>query len=95
MTLSIAVKDNEASKFRDAGINGTKIAVTNEDNAESLRFEQTSSTILYLATGLFGALDSEPKWHIQKIDTSSGVSIKNASEYKDKIWNDRAALTYV
>ena len=30
MTLSSSVKDNEQSKFRDAGINGTKVAVTYE-----------------------------------------------------------------
>lgn len=30
MTLSSSVKDNEQSKFRDAGVNGTKVAVTYE-----------------------------------------------------------------
>jgi hypothetical protein len=61
----------------------------------SLRVDQASSTIIYLGQALFGALDSEAKWQIKKIDLSSGVSIKNASDSFDQIWNNRASLTYV
>ena len=93
--MESSINDREKNKFRDAGNRLTKIAVTAESSSESLRFDQESSTILYLATASFGALDSEAKWRIQKIDTTSGVSIKNASEYEDQIWNDRLVLTYV
>jgi hypothetical protein len=62
----------------------------------SLRFDEVSATLYYLAEGTFGALDSEPKWKIKKIEiTGSFVSIKNSSENFDQIWNNRASLTYV
>lgn len=92
MSLSNSIEDREYSKFRD----GNKVAVTNEDEQTSLRFEQVSSSVLYLATGLFGALDTELKWKIQKVEiTGAFVSIKNASNAFDKAWSDRDILTYV
>lgn len=39
MTLSPAVKDNEQSKFRDAGASGTKVAVTLEQDGGSAALE--------------------------------------------------------
>lgn len=59
-----------------------------------LLFEQATPTIMYLAEGLFGALPSEAKWKIKKIDTSSGVRITLASQDFDQIWNNRASLSY-
>jgi hypothetical protein len=51
---------------------------------------------MYLAEGNFGALDSEPKWKIKKIEILGPiVSIKLASAEFDKIWDDRLVLTYV
>lgn len=62
----------------------------------SLRFDEISSTEMYLAEGLFGALDSEPKWKIKKIVIiGEEVSIKNASTSFDQIWDNRVSLTYV
>lgn len=92
MSLSNSIEDREFAKFRD----GNKVAVTSEDDQQSLRFEQVSSSLLYLAVGLYGALDSEPKWKVQKIEISGlQISIKNSSNAFDSIWANRASLTYV
>ena len=62
----------------------------------SLRFDEASPTVMYLAEGTFGALDSEAKWKIKKIEiTGSLVSIKNASDAFDQIRDDRLVLSYV
>lgn len=69
--------------------------VTEKAQELGLLFEQASPTILYLAEGLYGALPSQAKWKIKKIDTSVGVRITLASTEFDQIWDNRAALTYV
>lgn len=62
----------------------------------SLRFDKVSATLMYLAEGIFGALDSEPKWKIKRIEIIDAlVVIKNSSETYDQIWDNRASLTYV
>lgn len=90
-----SVKDREYDRFRPASGNKSKVAVTNEDDASGLRVDQASSTVIYLGEGLFGALPSEAKWKIKKIDLSTGVVIKSSSENFDQIWDNRASLTYV
>jgi hypothetical protein len=90
-----SVKDREFDRFRSASNGKSKVAVTSEDDASGLIVDQASSTIIYLGEGLFGALPSEAKWKIKKIDLSSGVRITSASENFDQVWNNRAALTYV
>lgn len=67
----------------------------NGDTPRELVVDQASSTVIYLGEGLFAALTSEPKWRISKIDLSTGVRIKLASEDFDQIWDNRATLTYV
>jgi hypothetical protein len=94
--MSLAsVKDNELSKFR--GVDGhKKVAVTLEDDVSPLRFDEVSSSEMYLATGLVAATNSEAKWKIQKITITGAItSIKYASNDFDQIWDDRAALIYV
>jgi hypothetical protein len=81
--------------FRPAENGKSKIAVNSEDDASGLRVDQASSTIIYLGEGLFGALTSEAKWKIKKIDLSSGVVITSASQDFDQIWDNRVSLTYV
>ena len=62
----------------------------------SLRFDKVSPTLMYLAEGTFGALDSEPKWKIKKIEiVGELVIIKNSSETFNQIWDNRVSLTYV
>jgi hypothetical protein len=90
-----SVKDREFDKFRSASNGKSKVAVTSEDDASGLIVDQASSTVIYLGEGLFGALTSEAKWKIKKIDLSSGVRITSASEDFNQIWDNRAALTYV
>lgn len=90
-----SVKDREFDRFRPASGGKSKVAVTNEDDSSGLRVDQASSTVIYLGEGLFGALTSEAKWKIKKIDLSSGVAITAASESFDQIWDNRAGLTYV
>ena len=95
MALDPNINTLEKGKFREGNGGLPVVATTLEDNNTSLRFEEASSTILYLGTAEYGALDSQAKWKIQKIDLTSGVSIKNASNAFDQIWDDRASLTYV
>ena len=95
MSLTSSKTDRDFNKYRDAGGNNTKVAVTLEDQELGLIVDQASSTIIYLGEGLYGALTSEAKWKIKKIDLSSGVRITCSSELFDQIWDDRAALTYV
>lgn len=89
------VQDREFDKFRSAENDKSKVAVTIEDSASGLIVDQVSSTLIYLGEGLFGALTSEAKWKIKKIDLTSGVRITSASLDFDQIWDDRAGLTYV
>jgi len=95
MTLPASISDREHAKFKETSEGETSVRVTTFSISEGLLFEQASSTVIYLAEGLFGALPSEPKWKIKKIDLSSGVRITSASTGFDQIWNDRAALIYV
>lgn len=81
--------------FRSAENGKSKIATTSEEDASGLRVDQASSTVIYLGEGLFGALTSEAKWKIKKIDLSNGVVITSASQNFDQIWDNRASLTYV
>ncbi len=90
-----SVKDREFDKFRSASNGKSKVAVTSEDDASGLIVDQASSTVIYLGEGLFGALTSEAKWKIKKIDLSSGVRITAVSEEFNQIWDNRASLTYV
>lgn len=61
-----------------------------------LRFDESSSNIMYLAEGVFGALDNEPKWKIKKIEINGTLfTIKLASNKFNQIWDDRTSLTYV
>lgn len=61
-----------------------------------LRFDEVSSTVMYLGEAVIGALESEAKWKIRKIEiTGTLVSIKYASGNFDNIWDNRAGLTYV
>lgn len=75
---------------------GDNVGVTIIPQQLPLRFDEVSSSIMYLGEGLYGALDNEAKWQIKKITiTGSLIDIKNASQGYDQIWSDRASLTYV
>jgi hypothetical protein len=92
--LSTDIRDNELKKFRDSA-GGPVVAVTIDETSPELRVDTASSTIIYMGEASFSSSESSPLWKIKKIDTSSGVSIKLASNNFDQIWNNRASLTYV
>jgi len=74
----------------------TKSTDTSTSVDLELRFDEVSSTVMYLGEASIGSLESEAKWKIKKIEiTGELVSIKYASGNFDKIWNDRASLIYV
>lgn len=93
--MKSTVQDREFDKFRSADNDKSKVAVTLEDSSSGLIVDQATSTTIYLGEGLFGALTSEAKWKIKKIDLSSGVRITSSSTDFDQIWDNRASLTYV
>jgi hypothetical protein len=93
--MKSSIQDRKFDSYRQAPNDKSKIAVTTEDDASGLIVDQASATIIYLGEGLFGALTSEAKWKIKKIDLSSGVVIKAASETFNQVWDNRASLTYV
>lgn len=90
-----SIQDRRYDSYRPAPGDKSKLAVTTEEDAVGLIVDQASATVIYLGEGLFGALTSEPKWKIKKIDLSSGVVIKAASQDFDQIWDSRTSLTYV
>lgn len=90
-----SVQDRKFDSYRPASGDKSKVAVTNEDDASGLIVDQASSTVIYLGEGTYGALTSEASWKIKKIDLSSGVVIKAASQGFDQIWDNRVSLTYV
>jgi hypothetical protein len=89
------IRSREYDKFRDADGDKSKVAVTLEDDSSGLIVDTVSSTLIYIGEGTFGALTSEPKWLIKKIDLTSGVVIKAASKDFNQIWDNRASLVYV
>lgn len=94
--LQIAFEELERARFKKTANEEIAIRISSrEDDAYGLIVDEVSSTLIYLGEGLYGALTSEPKWRIKKIDTTTGVVIKAASEDFNQIWDDRAGLTYV
>lgn len=93
--MKSTVQDREFDKFRSADGDKSKVAVSLESDSSGLIVDNASSTIIYIGEGTYGALTSEPKWLIKRIDLASGVVIKSASKTFDQIWDNRASLTYV
>jgi len=89
------LKSREYDSYRSADSGKTKVAVNLESDSSGLIVDTVSSTLIYIGEGTFGALTSEPKWLIKKIDLTSGVVIKAASTDYNQIWDNRASLTYV
>ena len=65
-----------------------------EELPETLIFDQNTANIMYLGVAEYGALTSESLWKIQRIDTSTGVEIRNASTAYNQVWDDREILSY-
>lgn len=70
---------------------------SSKDRADSLIYlpDSSNSAILYVGTAQYGTETTEAKWKIQRIDTTTGVVITNASTNFDQVWDNREALVYV
>ena len=67
-----------------------------DDRQLALRFDSSASPVLYLGQAAPGSAESSAVWRIQKIDTSSGVSMTwagGAATYTNA-WSNRASLSY-
>lgn len=93
--MKTSIQDRKYDSYRPAPNDKSKIAVTTESDSSGLRVDKANDTTIYLGEGLYGALTSEAKWLIKKIDLSSGVAITAASQEFDQIWDNRTSLTYV
>ena len=65
------------------------------ENSNKLRVDKVSSSLTYYGQSTYGAGTNEAKWFISRITKSGDVtSVDLASDAFDKIWDDRASLTY-
>lgn len=64
----------------------------------SRRFEQATTNVAYLGEANVGAAFGDPVWRISRITTDAAgscyVEWAGGTAFFDKIWNDRAGLSY-
>jgi hypothetical protein len=62
----------------------------------AVRFDSSASPILYYGEAAPGSAESSAVWRIQRIDTSSGVTITwpGGSAAYNQAWSNRAILFY-
>lgn len=60
------------------------------------RLDEASSTVTYVGKADTGSSNASAVWQIQKVDTSSGLSITwaDGDALFDNVWNNRASLSY-
>jgi len=60
-------------------------------------YDDAADPINYLGKAPFGSATSDPAWQIRRVDLTTGVVMKAADGNAnfDKIWDDRASLTYI
>jgi hypothetical protein len=97
MAIPKTIEGREYTKFVDSPTRDKEVAVevVTSERATSMLVDCDNENITYIGTAEFASLPSETKWRIQKIDTTSGVAVTNASNAYDQIWNNRLGLTYV
>jgi hypothetical protein len=61
-----------------------------------LKLDNSAGTIIYIGEAAPGVSDSDTKWRIKKLDTSTGLVITWASGtvFYDKQWTQRVSYTY-
>lgn len=62
-----------------------------------VNIDEASSTVTYVGKAVVTASNSESSWMIKKLTTSGTVTTityAEGNDYFDKIWNDRASLSY-
>lgn len=86
--LDIGTGDSE-NPITDGGLPTSSAAL-------ALRLDSASATITYIGEAAPGSLEADSVWRIKKVDESSGTVIQWADGEStfDKIWNDRASITY-
>lgn len=109
MSLTSSKTDRDFNKYRDAGGNNTKVAVSIEQDISNpipvagvtISFktiiDEISSDLSYVGDALPGTLLSAASWRIRKIETISGVttvSYADGDSSLDNIWDNRLSLTY-
>jgi hypothetical protein len=62
----------------------------------AVRIDEASATITYVGKADVASLQSAAVWQIQRLDDSAPFAITWAGgdDLFDKVWNDRADLTY-
>lgn len=94
--LKIAFEELERARFKKSPSGKIAIRVSNEEEELSgFIFDYGTAGTMYYAEGLHGALTSEPKWKIRRLQISTDARVMAASEGYDQIWDNRASLTYV
>lgn len=62
----------------------------------ALRFDGAAAPVLYLGEAVPGSVTSAGVWKVQKIDTTTGVSIQwaDGNANYDNVWDNRGSLSY-
>ena len=105
MALATSKVDRDFGKFRDAGSGNTKVAVVIEQpegisvtsTTLIVLVDEVSSSVTYIGEASSGTLTSAASWRIKKVEISGSVTsilYSGGDTLFDKIWNDRASLTY-
>lgn len=61
------------------------------------RLDEASASVTYVGNANVGSLDADPVWQIKKITESGSITKIEFAEGEqtfDKVWDDRAALSY-
>lgn len=67
-----------------------------KENEVVTKIDESGQTI-YIGVAKLGAADSDAKWQIRRLSTSSGlteIQYADGDRRYDNIWNDRASLVY-
>ena len=68
------------------------------DKRLTVRLDEVSDTLFYVGKALIGSVDSDSTWQIVRYTTTGSIlksEYANGSEEFNRVWNDRATLTYI
>lgn len=86
-----------AEHGRAGGIAGGQGFKFTQEADTTLRLDDTTTTnVTYIGKATVGTAASASSWQIKKLDETSGLIITWAegNENYNKVWDDRASLTY-
>lgn len=87
------IQVDEYGNLKTSGGGGSSVAAT-----YSTRIDDAPAGITYVGFAPVGSSESDPVWQIKKITESGTVTKVEFAEGEttfDKIWNNRASLTYI